>query len=119
MRTKVLSVAGFVLVVMIGLAVQWRYDEAPYNGRKMFLRTNRFTGETQRLTESGWLSTQRSRSSNAQPTIPRYTTDTFPACNATNNGAHAYDTTVSLVKTCNGAVWFTDDNPYLAILARY
>lgn len=54
MKSKVLTAAAVLLVVILGIAFQWRYDEAPnLYGRKELVRTNRFTGEVQRLSRTG------------------------------------------------------------------
>lgn len=70
MRTKVLAVAAVLLVVMLGVAFQWRYDEVqlPHSGRKQLVRTNRYTGEVQRLSShGGWVSS--SAPSEHQPSV--------------------------------------------------
>ena len=115
MRTKVLSVAALLLVVMIGFAFQWRYDEVVLGGRKQLVRTNRFTGNIQRLSEYGWLpekSTSYTSPATPSQEIPRYMTEAIPACIPQYKGLEVFDTTESRVKTCDGTTW-QRKNPYL------
>ena len=57
MRSKLLAFAAVALVVMMGFAFRWRYDEisTPVYGKQL-LRTCRYTGTTERLTRYGWVS---------------------------------------------------------------
>lgn len=57
MRSKVLAAGVVLLVVTLGWAFRWEYSETVVRsgGRKEMVRTNRFTGDSERLTNSGWL----------------------------------------------------------------
>ena len=71
MRSKLLAVGGLVLVVMLGVAFQWRYDEVSLGGgREQLVRTNRFTGTVERLGSSGqWYAPSTSRN-RVRPQLP-------------------------------------------------
>lgn len=67
MKSRLWAVVAFVALVMVGMSLRWRYDEVttgPY-GRKLLVRTCRFTGQLQRFSEYGWLPEK-----NAVSTLP-------------------------------------------------
>lgn len=62
-RSILVGVCALVVVFGLGLTVwptPWRYDDivmgGPYSAQRRFVRTNRLTGQSEYLTDYGWLS---------------------------------------------------------------
>ena len=112
MRSRVLAVAAVLLVVMLGVAFQWRYDEVAFYGRKQLIRTNRFTGSVQRLSSTGgWYAASNAPTST--PTFPQYATDSLPPCGQSAHGLVVKDTTAGALKICKDGQWALNTNPYI------
>lgn len=105
-----LAVGTLLVVALLAVFVwptRYRYDKVG----DQFLRTDRVSGETARLTSWGWAPLRASEPATA-PTVghvgaPRYTTAQLPSCDHNNTGALAFDTTAGALKSCNGAAWAT------------